>query len=218
MTRASEIANLMRQSMPNRGSVLFFQEQGRRSSTSGYTQRMLAFFDALYRVEAPRPEVYTHPAAGHIPSRDRVPLSPVELAWLNRLPQDPTQISWDDARTLASMANSLSSPKLSADRRLVDSVWNPVREIHDHAAAEVQLRNAERPLPMLPDALGALADAVAMENPQLEPQDAIGRASRLLDQAAETRRATRERAIDAARRQLADLEQAHERRTAVVIT
>jgi len=56
-----------------------------------------------------------------------------------------------------------------------------------------------------------------VEESQLDPQDVISRASRLLDRAAVTRRATREGAIDAARSQLADLEQAHERRRAVAI-
>jgi hypothetical protein len=77
-------------------------------------------------------------------------LSPVELAWLQRLPLDPAAITFDDAVQLAALASSVSKMKTPATYRLVESVWRPVKDLHDERLAKAQLEKARAPLPDLP--------------------------------------------------------------------
>lgn len=75
---------------------------------------------------------YMHP--GDSPAPDMPgQLSASDLAWLTRLSSDPAGISLEDGQVLAGMSAAL--PAGSADRRLVDSIWLPVKQLHDTAQA-----------------------------------------------------------------------------------
>lgn len=196
------------------GRVLFVAEQARRDH---YSPRRREFAEALRAKPVEPPETYAHPGAGHLPTREKGPLNSVEQAWLLRLPSNPAAVSWNDARTLASMAASVTPMGFPADRRLVDAVWEPVREMHDRNAAEVRLRNAQRTLPSLPHAVPALTEAIMQENPALRPEEAAARASSELSRAESQRRQRREGEIAAAQSHLAELNAAVQRRTAVTV-
>ena len=146
------------------------------------------------------PQPYQHPGAGAVDRTypgDRTarttPLTATELAWLNRLPTDPAQVSFADAKALAELKSSMGGgPELASDRRLLDSIWAPIQEHHDLAAADVDIANAtNRPqLPPVPSsALPALADAVGNENDQLSSDEVITRANLLLRDAVSRRQA-----------------------------
>jgi len=161
---------------------------------------------------------YRHPAAdakAHAPGRGGAPLTPSDLAWLNRLPTDPTQVSYDAASTLAGLASSLSGTQHTSDRRLVESVWSPVRELHDGNAARVALTAAQRPAPPVPSsALQALTDAIATEVPTLQPAEALSRAGTQLREALDKRATVRQQKVADARAAIARASEAAAVRTA----
>lgn len=151
----------------------------------------------------PTPESYNHPGrlAYHTKPRPEGPLTPTELAWLGRLPDDPTKTSFDDAAALGQLAANISRMEHPTDHRLVHSYWQPIADHHDTAEAEVALANARAvPLPPVPaSTLPALAEAVAVEHPELSPGEATGRAKALLDQAVTKRDDARAHVIDNAK-------------------
>ncbi len=164
-----------------------------------------------------RPEQYNHPAttASLVAPRD-TPLTAAELAWLDRLPRDPGQVSHQDAQTLASLVQSMRGTATAADRRLLRSIFDPVREMHDHNQAETEMRNAQQQQPPIPSsALGALADAIHTETPELEPDEALARASKLLREASDKRANKRSLAIGAAQDKLGAAKEQTRARTAV---
>lgn len=200
------------------GKVRFLAaRENRNFATSTPAQR--GFLDNLANQPLPASTAveYQHPAAPPLPRRPAdTPLSASELAWLQRLPADPTQVPHDDARTLASMATSLSPLTNTADHRLVTSIWDPVREFHDGNVARLQVQAANQPPPPIPpSALNALADAVAAENTQLAPHEAIGRASEMLSAAAATRNAAHQQRISDAATRAAAIAESARQRTAV---
>lgn len=143
-------------------------------------------------------------------------LTPADLAWINRLPTDPARVPFDDAVSLASLASGVSAFKHPADARLVQSVWAPVREIHDANAARVALDQAQTPVPAVPSsALSALTDAVAAEVPQLDSTEAVARAGAQLRDTLDKRTAARDTKIMDARAAIAQAAEAAARRTAV---
>ncbi len=166
----------------------------------------------------PPPERYTHPAAtaSYAPART-TPLTPAELAWLDRLPRDPSQVSFEDAKTLATLTSSMrGGTGTTADRRLLQSITGPVMEIHDRNAAEVDLRNAQQAQPPIPaSALGALGDAVLAETPDLEPGEALARASKLLQAAADKRANDRALVVQQAQDKITAAKERTRARTAV---
>jgi hypothetical protein len=92
------------------------------------------------------------------------PLSPVELAWLERLPKDPAAIPFEDATVLAGMVQRLSPMTQPADARYVRDIWEPVADLHDKRILNGVIAVASRPLPDLPSgALDALKEAVGAE-------------------------------------------------------
>lgn len=147
--------------------------------------------------------VYSHPASGALPPRPDGPLLASELAWMDRVAPpgtDPASVSHQDAQALAAISRGVSPVQHPADARLVDAVWGPVKEYHDQREAQTALDNASSADPPIPSsALQAVSDAVASEHPELQPHEALGRASRLIDSAAAARRAARDQAAAAAR-------------------
>ncbi len=124
------------------------------------------------------------------------PLGPAEGAWVQQLPADPEQVSFQDAVALASMAARVDRRKNPGDARLIDQAWKPVKETHDWSAATVALDNAKAPLPQVPNsALPAVAEAISAENDQLLPEEAHQRASEAINEAAAKRSRDRDQAI-----------------------
>ncbi len=202
-----------------RGAAMFEAQQVNGSGPNRGTPAQRDFFDRLVnvQVQAQPDDTYSHPGTGVLPLRQKGPLTPVEVAWLQRLPMDPAQISYEDAQTLAAMAQSLQGDQANADsRRLVDSIWRPVKEIHDRNAAEVEVRNANRSTPQLPDATRALADAVASEQPSLLPHEAHARAADMVKQARSTVQQRQQLRVTEAQQKLDTLNQAAAQRTATV--
>ncbi len=179
------------------------------------------FADALAAQHEPgtaTAEPYRHPGSdpkAHAPGRGGTPLSPSDLAWIDRLPNDPTKMPYEDAAALAGLSASLAGTQHTSDARLVDSVWKPVQEVHDANAARVALDQAQRSVPDVPSsAVRALADSIAAEVPNLEPAEALSRAGTQLREALDKRTAAREQKILDARAAIAQASEAAAVRTA----
>jgi len=162
-----------------------------------------------------RRETYQHPMDDPRARSARAieGLTPSDIAWVTRLPLDPEQISHEDAVQLAALASGLQASvrvpgaqggrpvvpvpvDRSSDARLVNSVWVPVKEVHDAKAAQVALNNAASPVPEVPSStLSALADALAAEVPQLQPDEALARADNQLRAVLDKRNGTRDRGL-----------------------
>ena len=186
------------------GSVAYMARRGRPGSSvvGGPSAKQQAFLADMGKVRPAQRETYQHPADAPPVLRQEGPVSPVEVAWLNRLPQDPQQVSFDDARALATMARTVLAAKHPADARLVHQVWDPIKAVHDQAAAKVAIDNDRQPLPDVPSStLGALADAIHAEQDQLRPEEALTRASVMLQQARQQRVAAHEQTIASATEQ-----------------
>jgi len=167
---------------------------------------------------APTGESYAHP--GHTPKDQRRgggPLSAVEMQWLQRLPDDPSKTSFDDASAVAALAADISKMSHPSDARLVASHWLPIRDYHDGNAANVALSNARAtPLPPVPSStLAALAEAVTAEHPELSAGEATGRAKTMLGEATTKRGDARAQAIANAKDKLAALDDTTRTRSAV---
>jgi len=164
-------------------------------------------------------QAYQHPGrlAYHSKPRPDGPLTPTELAWLGRLPDDPTKTSFEDAAALGQLAANISRSDHPTDHRLVGSYWQPVADHHDRNQADVTLANARRtPVPPVPSStLPALAEAVAAEHPELTAGEATNRAKAMLDEATAKRSDAREQAITDAQDKLAALAAATRARSAV---
>jgi len=193
-----------------------------RREHSKSTVKAKAFLDDMQAERpvgtAPTAESYAHP--GRTPKDQRRgggPLSAVEMAWLQRLPADPSKTSYDDASAVAALAADISRMDHPADARLVASHWQPVADHHDAAEAEVALSNARSTsLPTPPSStMPALVEAVTAEHPELTPGEATGRARALLDDATTKRAASRAKSIANAKDKLGALGDAARARGAV---
>lgn len=186
--------------------------------------RFLAEMEQTART-APAPTArYVHPAdmARRLPASSpnsvaKSGLSPADMMWIDRLPRDPEQVSHDDAVVLAGLASQVSSMTNPSDARLIESVWTPVREVHDRRSAQADAAAAAAtPTPSVPSStLAALADSIVAEVPGLTHPEALQRAGAALDQVLTKRQqALKDRMMSAAwKGTSADL--ATERRTAV---
>ncbi len=173
---------------------------------------------AQHNPGAPGAEPYRHPAndpAAHAPGRGGAPLTPSDVAWLSRVPSDAAQVSHGDAVALAGLSTSLAGTQHASDARLVESVYAPVRELHDGNAARVALTAAQRPAPPVPSsALQALTDAIATEVPTLQPTEALSRAGAALRDAMDKRATVRQQKVADARDAIARASEAAAVRTA----
>lgn len=141
-------------------------------------------------------------------------LQPADIVWLQRLPTDPSQVTYTDAVQLAGLYNA-TKPGTS-DRRLAESIWRPVKQVHDLKAAEVDLEIARRPLADVPSsALGALTEALRAETTELTDDEVVGRASQLLRTALDGRTAGRDAAIAAAETQITEMRSSQAQREAL---
>jgi hypothetical protein len=159
---------------------------------------------------------YAHPGRGPA-SRPAGPprsLTAGDLAWLDRLPRDPAQVSDDDATAVARLAREVAPG--TSDDRIVQAAWNPVRQLHDARAREHDLGHA-RNVVTLPTAhlQAALADALADETERavLNERARTLHARELLDQALDTRAQAHNADLDAIARTHDQLAQPEPRRT-----
>ncbi len=183
--------------------------------STNLTPAQLKFLDAVDKVAPVSRSTYAHPAeaASFAPARENKPLTPSELAWLQRLPADPTKVPFADAQKLFTLVNSVQSPD---DNQLLRSIADPVREYHDGKKAEVDLANASAPVPPAPhEALAAVADAVASELDQLEPHEVVARAGEMLHENGQRRVAEQHYKINTAQQRVDQLKAAAAARVAV---
>lgn len=127
-------------------------------------------------------------------------LTAVELAWLQRLPLEPEKVTFDDAVQLAALDHSIREATNPASARLIRSIWEPVKDLHDIARAEAKLRRAKAEPNAIPSsAFDALVDALKSEYPdaseamlEAEAREILGRLriKRADDRAREIERAT----------------------------
>lgn len=209
MLTAQQVAKLFDHS-PNmrKGAAMSMK----RFNSPGPRQREL--LEAMIEQPGQPPaEQYRHPEsqpARHAPVDH---LGPADIAWLQRLPADPEEVTFDDATQVAAFARSIK--RGTSDRRLVDAVWTPLKAVHDRRAAEAALANSRQRRPVDPDPTAALAEAIAAEHSELNGSEARSRAERLwaeLKAAREDRRAADEqRARDA----IARLDEEQRARTSV---
>ncbi len=203
----------------NAGSLAFL---ARRERDKGTVKQTAFLKDAQQQHPvgtAPTAQAYDHPdrLAYHSKPRPDGPLTPTELAWLQRLPADPAHTPYEDATALGQLAANISRMEQPTDHRLVQSYWQPVADHHDAAEAEVALSNARSTsLPTPPSStMPALVEAVTAEHPELTPGEATGRARALLDDATTKRAASRAKSIAGARDKLGALGDAARARGAV---
>lgn len=111
-------------------------------------------------------------------------LTASDVAWLERLPRDPTAVSYSDARVLTGMVGQVEAG--SSDARLLQSIWAPIRQFHARRAAEAELENTRnRIAPVIPEsvAAGLLARAILAEVPDLTEDEASTRSFAALREA-----------------------------------
>jgi hypothetical protein len=139
-------------------------------------------------------------------------LSDADIAWLTRLPSDPSAVTLNDAKVAIAMKDRTLSPDQA---RLVSSVVDPLLEYHDHQAALVDLSNAQQPvLPLPMSAVPALAHAISVEIPQLTADEAVGRAHAVMEKIASDRAAAQSKRLQQANTDLAAVKQRVADRTA----
>lgn len=84
------------------------------------------------------PEPPWGPQFARVAADDRRALSAADVAWLDRLPGDPTEISETDARRLVQLAEVV---KDGSDAWLVGAKWDPLHAIWQRKVFEVEERN-----------------------------------------------------------------------------
>lgn len=210
-----------------RSGVRGATEATRRSNrnnqnSSTLTRAQTAFLSALDSAPAvERVAPYKHPASaaailvrgGDPRDSSRPPLTLSERTWAERLPTDPAQVPWEAARRLLSLEASVTDDD---DKYLLRSIAAPIREYHDRKAAEHAIAVANQPLIEPPSGtLEALADAISSQAPSLQPHEALGRASTLLQDHVQKRSQELELRRYEAQRQLDQINETAQRRTAV---
>lgn len=193
----------------NRGRAMSLKRRLSGPAIRLPSAKQRAFVEGL--LSQPREDAagaYNHPANGvaHNIDRKKTQLLPSDIAWLDRLPKDPDQVSIDDARTLYGLLKSLPLGRASeSDRRLVQSHWGPIKALHDKAQAEHNLRLASRPLPEITTAaVTAVAEAMRNEDPALDEEFSHIQAKRALDAAHGVKARDRDQQIRWAERHITD--------------
>jgi hypothetical protein len=171
--------------------------------------------EAAARPTPPPVEEHRHPAMAPLTGGFTADtLAPADIAFLERLPTDPEQVTAQQARQLAGLAATIK--RGTPDRRLLDAVWQPVKDLHDRRAAEAALARVSRPLPAIPDsAVDAIADALLDRQPDLGRAEARARAERMLADRRYAQELDQRRAVADAEARLAEVVAAAERRAAL---
>ena len=190
-----------------RGEVIFFLEQA-RTANSG-TPKTRELLTELATPKASRSKV-AHPLEHATRAQYRrdqdEDLSPAELMWLQRLSLDPTKVSFPDAARLAALAQSVSRVQAPGSARLIDSIWLPVKEVHDRRVAEAQRAQAATPLTRIPStALGAIAELIEQQNEGLDDLAIASRAREVMSTVSTQREDRHSKALASADRALKEL-------------
>jgi hypothetical protein len=104
-------------------------------------------------------------------------LDPPSLMWLERLPSDPKDISFEDAVRLFRMVDSVKANTTSG--MLLRSIAEPLDLLHTERVVRDRIANLPTPARVSDLARGALAEAVAGAHPELHPEEIAVRARRL---------------------------------------
>jgi hypothetical protein len=144
-------------------------------------------------------------------SVERTPLSPADIAWLDRLPKEPTEIDAKDLRTLTAMAGRAAS---DGDRRLLETILSPIRAHHDRLERRSRLQDtiteASRPHQRNKDveqlAISVLAERLRQETPELTEAEAEARARQALRERWDRAEGQRQEKLRIAKEQLAELD------------
>lgn len=156
----------------DRGRLTALRRQTTQSRQLAIIDRMLATPAPTYGEPANRRWWRRPPGA---PTAGEKPLTASDLAWLQRLPTDPAQMTEADVKALARMAAQVDdkTPVPGPDARLVASIYEPVVAHLERQArieelkAEVGSRTAP-PAPPAPPAGVLLMDTVVQELADLE--------------------------------------------------
>lgn len=145
-------------------------------------------------------------------------LTPSDMLWLQRLPQDPAKVPFDDAVRLSQLARTITATANPSDHNLLQSIWAPVKEQYDRRRAEAQLYNADLRLPSLPnEAHAALGELIQAESDQLTPVEAFNRANSMFADALAARDREAERMKAEAQAFLSRIDEAAARRGAITV-
>jgi hypothetical protein len=144
-------------------------------------------------------------------SVERLPLSPADIAWIDRLPKEPTEISAEDLRTLTTLAGRAAS---EGDRRLLETILGPIRAHHDRLERRSRLEDtiakASRPHQRNGDveglAISVLAERLHQETPELTEGEAEARARQALRERWDRAEQLRQEKLRAAKEQLVELD------------
>lgn len=188
------------------GKALSARHSGTRSSTT-LPSAQLQFLDDVGRRTNTKDDVPVHPEDRSRLLGDRrdrgADLSPVELAWLQRLPIEPTDITFDDAVRLAELARTVSEMKTPASFRLIESIWGPVRELHDERVARAKLKIAQRPIAPLPKSTKDAIEAYLVErSPETSPRALGYEADEIIDEYRKQQKAEHARNLERAEKAL----------------
>ncbi len=200
MTTIKELNALLGGGSTSRGTAIFLAQKLKREGGSPALRQLC---DELIsrRVEKPTlpPHPEQHTARGRYLRDSDEELSPVELVWLQRLPRDPKDVTFEEAARLAALAGSISPTKAPSSARLVESVWEPVKALHDKRLAEAKLEQARQPLPSIPDGgLQAITELLVREHPDVSENALSVHAQELLAEFQSTRQHDHQQAVAAA--------------------
>lgn len=154
-----------------RGGALFHKVHRDRYARLTPAQRQ--FIDEMVEHRAAKPaQVPEHPElAARRQPREQRDLDAAELVWLQRLPHDPSAVSFEDAMHLASLATAVKAADSPTSARLIQSVWAPVKALHDERVARAEVERARTAKPHVPATTAqALSDAISAEHPDLSPE------------------------------------------------
>lgn len=197
MTTIKELNALLGGGSTSRGTAIFLAQKLKREGGSPALRRLC---EELIGQRIEKLTMPSHPQqhAGrerYLRDNDEE-LSPVELVWLQRLPRDPKEVTFEEAARLASLAASINTLKAPSSARLVESVWEPVKALHDKRVAEAQLERARQPLPSIPDgALDAVTELLARDHPGVSEGALQFQAQELMAEFHATRQHDHERAV-----------------------
>jgi len=163
------------------------------------------FFEQQLEATGTEPvAVYSNPTRRPVHQGPAKPLDAADLAWLQRLPSDAAKVAPEDVSILVGLAAQAKHP--SSEHRLISAILAPIELHHAQREAETAVTNLRRPLPRIPaSVVGALAEAIRREMPQLSDDEALGRARQQATDAVAKRDATHEQRLLDARARLAEV-------------
>ncbi len=186
----------------------------------GISRAEREFLTAMHDRPTVGAKTYVHPeqAARLGAHRESEDLTPAELVWLQRLPSDPHQISHQDAAQLASLYRAISKMKNPSSKQLVESIWMPVKALHDTRDAQEELAAAKETVPAIPSAaVHALAEAIAADTPGLSGDELTSAAEQRIQTRISVANQQHARRLGKAEARVAEIEQSIAAQTATTV-